>query len=70
MVVIGGITTNIRSEVLDDSLNAIPGLYAVGLDGAMLHRNVYTQNMPGSNMGNNVNTGRNAARSAAEYLDK
>ena len=70
VVVIGGITTNIRSEVLDDSLNAIPGLYAVGLDGAMLHRNVYTQNMPGSNMGNNVNTGRNAARSAAEYLDK
>lgn len=70
VVVIGGITTNIRSEVLDDGLNAIPGLYAVGLDGAMLHRNVYTQNMPGSNMGNNVNTGRNAARNAAEYLDK
>ena len=39
-----------------------------GLDGAMLHRNVYTQNMPGSNMGNNVNSARNAARSAAAYI--
>lgn len=68
VVIIGGVYTNIRSEVLDDSLSSISGLYAVGLEGAMLHQNVYTQNMPGSNMGNNVNTGRNAARSAAEYI--
>lgn len=68
VVVIGGIYTNIRSEVLDEELNAIPGLYAVGLEGAMLHRNVYTQNMPGSNMGNNVNTGRTAAANAAAYI--
>ena len=34
----------------------------------MLHRNVYTQNMPGSNMGNNVNSGGNAARNAAAYI--
>jgi fumarate reductase flavoprotein subunit len=68
VVIIGGIMTNIRSEVLDEDLTAIPGLYAVGLDGAMMHRNVYTQNMPGSNMGNNVNSGRNAAKSAGTYL--
>ncbi len=68
VVMIGGIQTNVRSEVLDADLHAIPGLYAVGLDGAMLHRNVYTQNMPGSNMGNNVNSGRNAARNAAAYI--
>ncbi|MDR1185131.1 MAG: FAD-dependent oxidoreductase [Coriobacteriales bacterium] len=68
VVIIGGIMTNIRAEVLDEKLEAIPGLYAVGLDGAMMHKNVYTQNMPGSNMGNNVNSGRNAARSATDYI--
>ncbi|MDR1183647.1 MAG: FAD-dependent oxidoreductase [Coriobacteriales bacterium] len=68
VVIIGGIMTNIRAEVLDEDLEAIPGLYAVGLDGAMMHKNVYTQNMPGSNMGNNVNSGRNAARSATDYI--
>ena len=68
VVIIGGVYTNIRTEVLNDNLDAIPGLYAVGLEGAMLHRNVYTQNMPGSNMGNNVNTGRKAAINAAKYI--
>lgn len=46
----------------------IPGLYAVGLDGAMLWRNVYTQNMPGTAMANNINSGRNAANAAAKYI--
>lgn len=64
----GGITTNIKAEALDGELHPIPGLYAVGLDGAMLWRNVYTQNMPGTQMGNNVNSGRTAARSAKEYI--
>lgn len=68
VVIIGAITTNRRFEVIDDELNTIPGLYAVGLDGAMMHRNVYTQNMPGSNMGNNVNSGRYAAINAKEYI--
>ena len=69
IVIIGGIQTNVRAEVLKaDELTAIPGLYAAGLDGAMLHRNVYTQNMPGSNMANNVNSGRNAAKNAADYI--
>lgn len=68
VVVDGGIMTNKRAEVLDTELNPIPGLYAVGLDGAMLWRNVYTQNMPGTQMSNNVNSGRNAARSARAYL--
>ena len=68
VVVDGGIMTNIRSEVLDNDTMPIPGLYAVGLDGAMLWRNVYTQNMPGTAMANNVNSGRNAANAAAAYL--
>lgn len=68
VVVDGGIMTNKHAEVLDSSQMPIPGLYAVGLDGAMLWRNVYTQNMPGTQMGNNVNSGRKAANSAAEYI--
>lgn len=68
VVIDGGIMTNKRAEVLDNDQHPIPGLYAVGLDGAMLWRNVYTQNMPGTQMGNNVNSGRNAANAAAEYI--
>ena len=64
----GGIMTSIHSEVLDDDTLPIPGLYAVGLDGAMLWRNVYTQNMPGTAMANNVNSGRNAANAASSYI--
>lgn len=70
VVIDGGIMTNKRAEVLDANQRPIPGLYAVGLDGAMLWRNVYTQNMPGTQMGNNVNSGRNAANAAAEYISK
>lgn len=68
VVVDGGIMTNIRSEVLDNDTLPIPGLYAVGLDGAMLWRNVYTQNMPGTAMANNINSGRSAANAAAAYI--
>lgn len=49
-------------------MNAIPGLYAIGVDGAMLYHNVYTINMPGTCCGNNVNSGREAAQAAAAYL--
>ncbi|MEY8461293.1 FAD-dependent oxidoreductase [Eggerthellaceae bacterium 24-137] len=64
----GGVTTNARAEALDHHMNPIPGLYAVGLDGAMLWRNVYTQAIGGTMMGNNVYSGRNAARNAKEYI--
>jgi fumarate reductase flavoprotein subunit len=70
IVVYGGITTNKKAEALDDKLNPIPGLYAAGIDGAMLWRHVYAQNMPGTAMGNNVNSGRNAARNATAYISK
>lgn len=64
----GGITTNLKAEVLDDELNTIPGLYAVGLDGAMMWRTIYTQDIPGTLMGHNVNSGRNAARNATDFI--
>jgi fumarate reductase flavoprotein subunit len=69
-VAIDGATyTNIRKEVLDSDLNTIPGLYAVGLDGAMLWRTIYTQDIPGTLMGHNVNSGRVAANSAKVYIE-
>lgn len=68
VVIDGAVTTNKKAEALDNELQPISGLYAVGLDGAMLWRNIYTQNMPGTVMGNNVNSGRNAARNAGAYI--
>lgn len=68
VVTIGAITTNKRREVLDEDFEAIPGLYAAGVDGAMLWRNVYTINMPGTCNGNNINSGREAAQNATTYI--
>lgn len=65
---VGGIWTNKKREVLDEERNSIPGLYAVGNDGSMLYRNVYTINMPGTAFGNQVNSGREAAHNALEYI--
>jgi fumarate reductase flavoprotein subunit len=65
---VGGITTNKYRQVLDDSQNIIPGLYAIGLDGHMMYRNVYTINMPGTAFGNQVNSGRTAANHALSYI--
>ena len=49
-------------------MNPIEGLYAIGNDGNMLYRNVYTINMPGTAFGNQVNSGREAANAAMEYV--
>ena len=45
-----------------------PGLYAAGVTGAALWRNVYTINVGGGCNANNINSGRVAANDAAEYL--
>lgn len=65
---VGGITTDKQRRVLDGDRNPIEGLYAIGNDGNMLYRNVYTINMPGTAFGNQVNSGREAAMSVQEYL--
>jgi fumarate reductase flavoprotein subunit len=65
----GGIWTNKRREVLNEDKQTIPGLYAIGNDGSMLYRNVYTINMPGTAFGNQVNSGREAANYASEYIN-
>lgn len=61
---IGGIDTNRAMEVIDETGNAIPGLYAAGTDGCNLYRETYTMNVPASCNANNCNSGRVAARSA------
>ena len=64
----GGVTTDIDRRVLDNNNEPIPGLYAIGNDGNMNYRHVYTINMPGTAFGNQVNSGREAAQNAKEYL--
>lgn len=65
---VGGITTDRQRRVLDEDFEPIPGLFAIGNDGNMNYRHVYTINMPGTAMGNQVNSGREAANNALEFL--
>ena len=55
-------------ECIKADWSVIPGLYCAGVDSADLWPNVYTMNVPGGCNGNNVNSGRVAARCAAEYI--
>ena len=67
---VGGIATDERHRVLDGNREPIDGLYAIGNDGNMLYRNVYTMNMPGAAFGNQVNSGRESANAVMEYLNE
>lgn len=68
LVGIGGIGTNKRFEVINDSHEAISGLYATGMDGVMLYKNVYTMNMPGTACGFAVHSGRHAVKNAETII--
>ena len=68
MVTFGGIHVNRKFECVDATEKAIPGLYAVGVDSAELWPNIYTINVPGGTNANNVNSGRQAAKNAADYI--
>ena len=61
---VGGIECDINAQVVDEQRNPIEGLYAVGTDGCMLYRNIYTINIGGTCNGNNINSGRTAANHA------
>lgn len=65
---IGGIKTDRSYHVVRKDGSAVDGLYAVGNDGNMLYRSIYTINMPGTCSGNCVNSGRIAAKDAAAYV--
>lgn len=64
----GGIVTDKQRRVLKEDGEPIGGLYAAGNDGNMLYRHVYTINIGGTAFGNQVNSGREAAQSAARYI--
>ena len=59
-----GVTTDIKARALDENGKPIPGLYVIGLDGAMLWANEYTLTLPAGTNGNNVHSGRVAAKDA------
>lgn len=61
---IGGVRCDANARVLTDKKVPIEGLYAVGTDGCMLYRNIYTINVGGTCNANNVNSGRCAANHA------
>jgi len=65
---IGGIHVNRKMEVINEAGEPIPGLYAVGTDSCELYRETYTMNVPASCNGNNVNSGRTAAKNAVASI--
>ncbi|BAK43500.1 FAD-dependent oxidoreductase [Eggerthella sp. YY7918] len=66
---IGSVYTNRNGQVVDAAHHPIPRLYAVGVEGCMLYRNVYTIGTPGSCSGNSINSARTAAQHALKtYL--
>lgn len=65
----GGLRTDLQNRVLDQEGNWIRGLYAVGNDGsAGLVGDTYGVNIPGSEAGYCVYSGRVAAQDVAEQL--
>lgn len=66
---VGAVKTNRSFQVVNRSNEAIPHLYAIGTEGAMIWANVYTMNISGSCGAHNVYSGRTAALHAIEtYL--
>ena len=61
---VGGIRCDANARALTDKKVPVEGLYAVGVDGCMLYRNIYTINVGGTCNANNVNSGRAAANHA------
>lgn len=66
---IGGIHVNRNFEVIDLHNNVVcPGLYAIGTDSCEMYRETYTISVPASCQGNNLNSGRIAAKNAVAYI--
>lgn len=69
LIGIGGVASNRKFEVINDNFDAVPGLYASGMDSTMQYRSVYTITLGGSACAHNVNSGRHAAINAKKYMD-
>jgi fumarate reductase flavoprotein subunit len=64
---LGGVRINHRTEVVGKDYNAIPGLYAAGLDANSINGDTYIFWLPGSTLGFALNSGRIAGENAAEH---
>jgi fumarate reductase flavoprotein subunit len=64
----GCVWTDREFCVIDEDGEPIKGLYAVGVEGAMIWAGVYTMNISGSCAAHNVYSGRTAARHALGTL--
>ena len=69
LMTVGGIGTNRKFEVVTEDGDPIPGLYAIGTDGNMLYRNIYTIDVPGSCSASGIHGGRVAANEAKKYYE-
>jgi fumarate reductase flavoprotein subunit len=65
---LGGIKINYKTEVLDEDLNPIPGLYSGGSDANTLYAGTYPEKLSGNFTGFAYTTGLMAAKNAAEYI--
>jgi fumarate reductase flavoprotein subunit len=65
---LGGIKINDKAEVLNKNYDAIPGLYAAGVDACTIYGDSYVFVLPGNTMGFAINSGRIAGESAAAYV--
>lgn len=65
---IGSICTDRQFHAVDHQGEPIKGLYAIGVEGAMLWSDVYTINVSGGCNANNVHSARTAVRDAMETL--
>lgn len=68
--VVGGIGTNHNAQVVRDRFEPVDGLYAIGNDGCMLYRNIYTIDTPGTCSGWGIASGRKAVNHAFETYVK
>jgi fumarate reductase flavoprotein subunit len=65
---VGGIRINENCECLNKDFEPVAGLYAAGMDACNIYNDSYMFLLPGNSMGFAVNTGRIAAKSAADYI--
>jgi fumarate reductase flavoprotein subunit len=65
---LGGIKINHKAEVINSEFDAVPGLYAAGVDANSIYGDSYVFILPGNTMGFAFNTGRIAAENALEYI--
>lgn len=65
---LGGIRINDNTEVVDNGLNKIPGLYAAGTDANAVCNPDYVFVLPGNTLGFAVNSGRMAGKNAVTYI--